>query len=781
MNPAPTAVLALALVLLAPAGALTVGHAPGSAAASPPRVLSLASDAVAVPAGVVAQPVAGTSDVTLTFSLRTSDPSGLAQLLAAQQDPASPEYRHFLSEPEFAREYEPSPTALVTVESGLRGAGGGSIVPTPDRLGVGAEFSVASAEALLGVRMVAYPTPAGGFAYTSVGTPRLPAALASLVSGVDGLAGGSVAAPSGLSVVDPPSPVGGSPSQFVGSGAGSPVDWYVGSDFAQAYNATQLWPGNGSVPNATYPTHLAIATLLASGYDANNSTVLPPWDPTVVEAYFNDTLAPGWPHPNVTGVPVNVSGAPNPPPPPGSFHGATDSSLDEYENSLDLEMAGSLAPGSSLYNFYFSGAVLANPLTSLSDVANDFADDLAAALSYDYAPANLTAVSCSFGLPDLNDSLWDTELLHSAAIGVTVVAASGDQGDAPAALTGRGESPSPLWPATAAFNTSGVMSVGGATVVVGGTPTATYNGSPLEPTFDANVTGVNGTSVWYDTSQGPGNYAGTEGGISSVYPEPYWQLHSAAQPEIANTSVLEGATYLGRAGPDVGFPANRTIAYVFANVTNVIFFTILEGTSVAAPLCAGLLTDVVAVLSSRAGQFAPLGFVDPTLYRIASFYANATASASAVPSNPFLPVTTGRNYAFPATPGWDALTGWGGFDPARLLEAYSNATIANYQYTGPIPLPPFPNPTPSTPWPYTYVIVGLGGVGVVLILAVALVTSSRPPAVRSVPAAAPAAGPAPTFPGAPAVRGYTGPTFLCPYCGAARPAEPTRCPSCGSL
>jgi subtilase family serine protease len=773
--------LALAALLLLP-GAVAASLAPSGAgaAAAPGAAAPFTTDAVAVPARALASPLPLAADVTLTFTLRLAHPGALGALLAAQEDPGSPEYRRYLSAPQFEARFAPAPSSLAAVAGALGAAGGRSVEPTADGLAVSGTFSVASAEKLLGVRMVSYPSAVLRGAYTSLGPARLPAALASLVGGVDGLAGGVPSTPSSAVLRSSvAAPVGSVTPEFVGAGFGSPVDWYVGSDFAQAYNATRLWPGNQSVVSATFPTRVAIATLLASGYNATGATVLPPWDPHVVDAYFNDTLAPSWPKPVATGVPVNVSGVPAPPS-PGSFHGVGDSTLDEFENSLDLEMAGSLAPGAHLYNFYFSGAVLANGFLPEGDLADDFGATLAAALSYDYAPANLSVVSCSFGLPDVDDALWDTELLHAAAMGVTVLAASGDQADAPASLNGRGQSPWPLWPSTAAFNTSGVLSVGGATVVLAGQPTATYNGSPLQPSYDANVTGVSAATAWYDTSQGAGAYAGTEGGISSVYPEPYWQLHSAAQPDIVDTSILEGASDLGRAGPDLGFPANRTIAYVFANGSNVIYFSILEGTSVATPVGAGLLADVVAVLTNRSGAFSPLGFLDPVLYRIASFYANATASAGAVPSDPFVPVTSGHNYEFPASSGWDPLTGWGGFDPVRFLEAYSNTTIVNYTYTGPVPLPPLPNPPAVAPAAFPYLIGGLGVGGVLLMAAVAVSTSPRPGPARPLP---PRAGvvPPPAYAGAPAVRGYTGPTFLCPYCGAARPAEPTRCPSCGSL
>src|SRR5208283_5881049 len=174
------------------------------------------------------------------------------------------------------------------------------------------------------------------------------------------------------------------------------------------------------------------------------------------------------------------------------------------ENSLDLEMAGSLAPGASVYNFYFAASLLTGSGT-YGDAADYLAADLAQALSYSYAPARLATVSCSFGLPDLNDPAWNAELLTAAATGVTIVAASGDQGNAPDSLTGRSDGQWPIWPATDATNTSGSISVGGVSLGLSGSPNAFYNGTGgLNLTYDGADGGISSMSAWYDTLGGQG-------------------------------------------------------------------------------------------------------------------------------------------------------------------------------------------------------------------------------------------------------------------------------------
>ncbi|HXY47362.1 MAG TPA: protease pro-enzyme activation domain-containing protein [Thermoplasmata archaeon] len=739
---------------------------------SPAVATVFATDATPIPTGVPTQPMPSSDRVYVTLSLAEPGAAQLSQFLQSVEEPSSTQYRHFLTDTEFVARYAPSEAEEAAVTSTLRSAGGVALTIFPDRSAVSVSLSVAEVRTLFGVTLVQFGQD-GRSLSTATGTPVLAPALRGLVSGISGL---SNAGPSGFSWNLASSGlhrlvVRSGPNEFVNytpTGGVAGTELFFGSDFTQEFGASELFPGSNSVPDATFPTKVAIATLLASGYNGTLHENLPPYDPNVTEAYLNSTLPRSWPLPNVSGVPVTAEGVT--PPAPGSFGSLNDSLGDEFENSLDLEMAGSLAPGASVVNFYFGGNLIANA-TSSSSIANDFALTLSTALAHNYSPARLAVVSGSFGLPDLNDSEWNFETSEAAATGVTIVIASGDSGDAPNNLNGRDSGQWPTWPATADSNDSGAIAVGGVSLAVGGRATADWNGSaPLNLTFDSNLTGITSDTAWYDTL---GGIAGTEGGVSAVVPEPEWQRHSAAQPEIVNATEKQGASSLGRAEPDVAMPANDTIATVWANSTEAIYFDVLQGTSVAAPVLAGLLADVVAVESNRsAGGWAPLGFFDPEIYNISSYFAANPSSA-----DPFSAVTTGTNYVFSATSGWDALTGWGTVNAALLLAADENPAIAGYQYTGPTPGLPPPPPTPAIPWATIYLIFGAG-----IIAAVALIYLAARPrrsGTPMVPPGARGAGP-PVF--GPGTQGgiYPGATFLCPFCGAVRPAEPVRCPQCGA-
>jgi kumamolisin len=779
-------------VLLLLSGSALVVSTGGGPTAAPTASAALVTDEVAVSTHAPVLPLNASTELSITLTLPYAHPAELAQLLGAVANPSSPEFRHFVTVPQFLAEFAPSSAVVERVSSVLVSHGASHVALSPTRNAVTAELSAAAVEQLFGVRLLRYGTADHLPLYTAVGSPHLPSELAGDVVGLGGL---SDAADPFLSLglhsaALAPVPRATS-SQFVLSNTSD--EWFVGSDFTQAYGASSLFPGGSLGANGTFPTHVAIATLLASGYNESTNQNLPGWDPTVIQSYFNDTLPSSWPQPIVKGVPVDVDGIAAPA--PGSFGSLNDSSLDEFENSLDLEMAGSLAPGAAVYNFYFAGSLLTGS-TPLGDLADDFAEDFSAALVFNYSPQHLGVVSGSFGLPDLNDSAWDADLSMAAATGVTVVMASGDQGDAPNSMTGRGDGAGPVWPASAAFNTSGAISVGGVSLRLDGVPTTTFNGSSLNVTFDSNQTGIGGMSAWWDSTGCPTLCAGTEGGISGVYPEPYWQFHSAGQPNIASAAATQGVNALGRAGPDVAFPANSTIAYVFANATESVFFTVLEGTSVAAPVFAGLLADVIAA-ENRSGTSAGLGFLDPEVYAMAGYFAAHPGTTS-----PFLDVTVGQNYVFSATVGWDATTGWGGLNAPRFLAADENSSIIGFRYSGPTPGIPVASNAPI-PAVALYVIFGLAillAVLLVLIFARPTPRSRAPTAGRSYTASGspflpPPAGagnefsrpmPSPTDPyeSLPPSAGASGApvaTFLCPYCGSVRPAEPVRCPRCGAL
>jgi subtilase family serine protease len=780
------------LMLLPP-----VTAAPHSADAGAARHL-VAADYARFSAGLVRHGLPSGEPIEVTVSL---EPRNAAGLLALDSALARSGGTSFLTEAAFQKAFSPSDSNVSRLEHYFVGYGAGRFALTPDHLALRFALPIGGAEQAFSTSLVG-GNEVGGASWSWTTPPSLPSELAGSVYGVGGLSRVPFV-PRVSAHVSPLLSRSGSVGSYVIDGNATNVNWFTGSDYVQAYGETALFPGGtGAGSNSTFATGRAVATLLMSGYNSTAQTDLPPWDPAQIFDYFNDTSPASWPRPNYIGVPVTIAG--RTPPAPGPFGALTDDSLDEPENSLDIEMAGSSAPGATVANFYFSASLFQNLSGSapLGPIADDFAQTLSQALSYNYTTSRLSSISNSYGLPDLNDSLWNLELAHAAATGVTVVAASGDQGNAPSDISGRFQGQWPTWPASAAFENYGVVSVGGASLALNGPATGTYSGGTLPDQFDSNITGIGSQVAWYNALGGFGHVEGTEGGLSTVIPEPTWQFHSAAQPAISVAGGIQGSTLLGRAGPDVAFPANDTIAYIAHNATGS-FFTVLEGTSVAAPYFAGLLAEWSAVANHS------FGWLDPALYRMAGYYAANPSSAS-----PFLDITAGNNFQFQAAAGWDPTTGWGGLDPVRFLPAYANPSVRGFNYTGPTPgLPPgLFNPAPVTPI-VTFVVVALG-IGLALALVAIVVWDERrrhrlPPGGQyqvppwtygNPPAAPPPVGtwaplPASEYPSPPGAvphggsapwpPQWSGPSapasFSCPYCGTPRPAEPVRCPGCGAF
>lgn len=140
-------------------------------------------------------------------------------------------------------------------------------------------------------------------------------------------------------------------------------------------------------------------------------------------------------------------------------------------------------------------------------------------------------------------------------------------------------------------------------------------------------------TVWNDGAGGA-----TGGGVSDVFPVPGYQ--STINPTSANPGG-----HHGRGVPDWAADADPATGYqVFVDGQALVF----GGTSAVAPLSAGLFALIQQALGSRV---APL---DPSAYRF---------------RNAFHDIVTGNNGAYSARPGWDACTGLGSPDGAKVLAA----------------------------------------------------------------------------------------------------------------
>ncbi len=265
------------------------------------------------------------------------------------------------------------------------------------------------------------------------------------------------------------------------------------------------------------------------------------------------------------------------------------------EVTLDIDMAIAMAPGITNVIVYRG--------TNSADILNRMAtDDLANQLSSSWKPFDASV-------------LTDQALQELAAQGQTMFQAAGDSDAQPSLDITQPSSP---------YET-----------LVGGTFLDTSGG------LGSWVS----ESVW-----NLGGGAGTGGGISDVYPIPWWQTNVI-------TIASQGSTSF-RNSPDVAMVSGGVLV-----VLNGISSRI-GGTSIAAPLWAG----VTALINQQASQHGlpPAGFLNPVLYgigmssRYRSCFHDVTAGNNFSPSSPA---------EFSAEPGYDLCTGWGTPAGQSLIDA----------------------------------------------------------------------------------------------------------------
>jgi subtilase family serine protease len=757
--------------------------------------------------------------ISIEVGLAYPDQQGLDSFLTSVETPGSPLYHHYLTSQEFIQRFAPTTQDVQSVESYFAGQGAQHMIASSDRMTLNFQIPASDVPAAFGTSLAWYRDSQGATFYSAESTPHLQSSVASLVSGVDGLTNrfnpGIRQYLTELATFHVPLHSAGAthgPQQYDSITTGGEVFW--GTDFQGVYDELPLLDAgmNGS--------GYSIATILWSGFNETYSQDLAPWDPTAIAKYFSDTFPSGTIGlvPNAEPVTYNYTT----PPLPASDIALGDDGGGIVENSLDLEMAASVAPGASIYCFYFAGSTLA--YTNMAGLPGAFDQALSSALSFVYPGKGLAVISNSWGLPDINDTIWNGLAEMAAGEGVTIVASSGDQGDAPVALTDRPQGQWPGWPATEAFQTYGVTAVGGTTIDVTGAPTGDWNpnGDTLPtPGYDAtSIVGLDSQTPWYIDSQG--TVAGSEGGISAIYNEPLWQAQSAAQSGIIYSAPKENVNY-ARGVPDVASVGDDTVVYDGSDASGV-YGTILAGTSIASPVFAGFLT----VIAENNGH--KLGFIDPALYSIGGYFLKELPGASSDPFHGLDDVTSGSNYVFNASAGWDPITGWGTPDVSLLAAALASNVETEYVYNpngvpGQAGTLPTQNNSGAPNFLLILILVIAAVVVVAVVVAIAVhVHRRKQQAYRPAhPGYAPAYGQpppgyygygqpppppqyapqygqpqyapqyAPQYPqyqGYPPQQGYSpgyaqppapsAPTVTCRYCQGPRPLTPTPCPYCGA-
>ncbi len=274
------------------------------------------------------------------------------------------------------------------------------------------------------------------------------------------------------------------------------------------------------------------------------------------------------------------------------------------EVMLDIEVAGAIAPRSRIA-VYFAPNTDAGFQQAISTAVHD-------------PQRHPSVVSISWGGPE---SSWTRQALQAidgtcqeaALLGVTICGAAGDHGAA--------DDPQGGTLAQTDFPASSphVLACGG---------------THLEGQGDVITAEV----VWNNPKDG----GATGGGVSAAFSLPDYQQNAGVPPSV------DPGHAMGRGVPDVAGDADTATGYIVRADGNEL---VVGGTSAVAPLWAGLLARI------NQGRGAPVGFLNPRLYRL--------APAGGL----FHDVVSGNNGDYQAAKGWDACTGWGSPRGAALLSA----------------------------------------------------------------------------------------------------------------
>jgi subtilase family serine protease len=569
--------------------------------------------------------------VVFSVWLGWRDQSGLDALLAAQQDPASPEYHRWLSPKQFRDRFAPDRREVRKVSRWLESERFDLVTVPRNNLFVTAAGSVSQVEQTFQVNESVYRVD-GQLVRAPDADPQIPSDLAGSVRAITGLDNAIALARPYVKSPAPPPPTG----KSVG-----PCSQYWGQRTSSAF-PNPFQPGHplpwlicGYTP-AQIASAYGFDDLHSQGLDGRGRTI------AITGAFFSPTIRPdinrfsktfGLPKPKYSEVVA-----------PGTRKYPKDpADTQEWyiEQALDLEWAHAVAPRARLV---YVGA--ANDTKGLDQALNEVVDQHLA-----------DVVSNSWGIPESLASKGEVKALNSVfeqaqAQGMAMVFASGDDGDNLAAFgaqSGGFPDSSPL-----------VTSVGGTSLAIGS------QGQRLwETGWGSTELDWNG-SRW--TGGFPGDFLyGAGGGASHIYAKPAYQ-----------DGIVPGAM---RAEPDVSLVADPqtgvlfTQTYAKPNGGTEQKESWIGGTSLSAPLMAGLAT-----LADQASGH-PHGFLNPSLYGLAGSAAFSDITPSdgrlAVLRHRLLPgggVATmlrslDRDSSLATAPGWDPVTGLGTPRAVALVDA----------------------------------------------------------------------------------------------------------------
>ncbi|MET0231015.1 MAG: S53 family serine peptidase [Rhodanobacteraceae bacterium] len=579
------------------------------------------------------------------------------QLLRDQQDPASPDYHRWLTPSEVGARFGATPNDIDAITSwlGAQGLRVDSVSNSRMRIRFsGSASQIASAFAT----SMRYYDAAGEKRIAATSSAAIPAAFADAIASIEGL--DSVKFQRTLHASAPRRSAATSPAATYCPGGGAPCQHSIfPADFSAIYNLNPLYQQNLRGAGETisivgrervHQPDIDHFNDLAGTDLAPPTTIIPP-----------DGTDPGTP----------LSTCPD-----SSQHGCgnpADQVGDQAEATLDVQRAGSVAPGAGI-------ALIVSANTNSIDginIAMDYAID------HEPVPGNVLSISFTSCEHDNSQAVADSLddfFAQAAAEGISVIVASGDAGVAGCAsldaapVTGEPKSVNIL------CSSQYVTCVGGTEFADAANPNAywrTTNGANF-----VSAIGYIPEGVWNEPlgSSGAPQLASSGGGVSIYLPTPSWQTG----PGVPGTQ--------GRYTPDVSLPAATREGYFTCmaaqggpcttGTDHTFTFIAGGGTSASAPGIAG-----IAAILNQATNTAN-GNLNPRLYALAAtpaagvFHDVTVASSDvagctvATPSlcNNTTPGPNGLSgglQGYLAGTGYDLATGLGSVDATNLVNRWN--------------------------------------------------------------------------------------------------------------
>jgi subtilase family serine protease len=577
--------------------------------------------------------------MTIVLGRSAALEADLQTLLAAQQDPNSPQYHKWLTADEFSARFGVADADAAKVEFWLEQQGftlqGRS--QSNDRI----QFSgtVQQVESTFGTEMHYYQV-AGTKHFAPSTDLSVPVAMGAMVQAVTNLSTfrpkAHIKYPAAAATVRPDFTSSQTQNHFL-----TPKDVATIYDVTPAYSAGLT--GTGQSIAVVGQSSIVLTDI----ENFQNAAGLPKKDPTIVQVPNSGTAAV--------------------------------STGDESESDLDLEYSGGMAPGATII-FVFVG----------NNKNFGVFDALTFAIQNRTAPViSISYGTCESDLGTGEYAALNGTLARAAAQGQSVIGADGDNGSED--CSGNKDQTTAEQQALAVDFPSSSQWVTG----MGGTEFPAADVVSTNTTFWTAANGSDVISsaksyipemVWNDdiaaTATVPGTLSSGGGGVSTLTPRPSWQTgvpgipsgNFRFVPDISLTASPNNAGFLYCSSDTTDTKITGSCANGFRDASNI-NLTVAGGTSFDAPIFAGMVA-IINQKTNSSGQ----GVVNPTLYMLAS---NAATYASA-----FHDITTGSNKctagtalcstagagSFSATTGYDEASGLGSVDFFNLLSAWPGSS-----------------------------------------------------------------------------------------------------------